>query len=96
MKDYDLDIKVKRDRFGKIVSGLALGEILHQNQAIIISIRQGDLKASPSIGVGLEDYLLSHDLSGLQREIRQQMELDGQRVNQVQVTSRLIILDAKY
>lgn len=96
MTDYDLDIKVERDRFGKIMSGLVVGDILHQNQAVILSIRKGELKENPSVGVGLADMLLEHDLNAVQREIREQLEMDGQKVETVQVTQKSITINAKY
>lgn len=96
MTDYDLDIKVERDRFGRIMSGLVVGDILHQNQAVILSIRKGELKENPSVGVGLADMLLEHDLNAVQREIREQLEMDGQKVETVQVTQKSITINAKY
>lgn len=96
LTDYDLDVKVKRDSYGRIISGLAVGDILHQNQAVILSIRKGELKENPSVGVGLQDMLLEHDTDAIRREIRQQLELDGQKVAAVSVTSREITIDANY
>lgn len=96
LKDYDIEVKVKRDSYGKIVSGMIIGDVLHQNQAIILSMRKGDLKENPSIGVGLSDLLLEHNLLSIRSEIRQQLELDGQTVNSIKVTESSIVIDAKY
>lgn len=96
LKDYDLDVKVKRDKNGRILSGLALGDILHQNQAIILSIRKGELKENPSVGVGLPDMLLNHDLRAIRNEIRQQLEMDGQTVDKIVVTPTLVEIKAHY
>ena len=96
LTDYDIAIKVKRDRFGRIESGLIVGDILHQNQAIILTMRKGDLKENPSIGVGLPDMVLEHNLMAVRNEIRQQLEMDGQRVNSVNVTSAAVQIDANY
>lgn len=94
--DYDIAVKVKRDRFGRIESGLIVGDILHQNQAIILAARKGDIKENPSIGVGLSDMVLEHNLMAVRNEIRQQLEMDGQRVNSVNVTSAAVHIDANY
>lgn len=94
--DYDIAVKVKRDRFGRIESGLIVGDILHQNQAIILTMRKGDLKENPSIGVGLPDMVLEHNLMAVRNEIRQQLEMDGQRVNSINVTSAAVQIDANY
>lgn len=96
LNDYDIEVKVKRDSYGKIVSGMIIGDVLHQNQALILSMRKGDLKENPSIGVGLSDLLLDHNLLSIRSEIRQQLELDGQTVNSIKVTESSIVIDAKY
>lgn len=96
LTDYDIAVKVKRDRFGRIESGLIVGDILHQNQAIILTMRKGDLKENPSIGVGLPDMVLEHNLMAVRNEIRQQLEMDGQRVNSINVTSTAVQIDANY
>ncbi len=94
--EYDLAFKVEKDRYGKIISGLQVGDILHQNQAVILAIDKGELKENPSIGVGLPNMLLEHDLTAIRSEIRQQLELDGQTVASVQVTSKTVTINAKY
>ncbi len=94
--DYDIDIKPVRDKNGRIISGLVVGDILHQNQAIILSIRKGELKESPSVGVGLTDMLLTHDLTAIKNEIRQQLELDGQTVEKIVVTPTQVAIEAHY
>lgn len=94
--EYDLAFKVEKDRYGKIISGLQVGDILHQNQAVILAIDKGELKENPSIGVGLPNMLLEHDLTAIRSEIRQQLELDGQTVTSVQVTSKTVTINAKY
>lgn len=96
LTDYDIAVKVKRDRFGRIESGLTVGDILHQNQAIILTMRKGDLKENPSIGVGLPDMVLEHNLMAIRNEIRQQLEMDGQKVNSINVTSAAVHIDANY
>ena len=96
LTDYDIAVKIKRDRFGRIESGLIVGDILHQNQAIILTMRKGDLKENPSIGVGLPDMVLEHNLMAVRNEIRQQLEMDGQRVNSINVTSAAVQIDANY
>lgn len=96
LTDYDIAVKVKRDKFGRIESGLIVGDILHQNQAIILTMRKGDLKENPSIGVGLSDMVLEHNLIAVRNEIRQQLEMDGQRVSSIKVTSAAVHIDANY
>lgn len=96
LNDYDIEVNVKRDGYGKIVSGMIIGDVARQNQAIILSMRKGDLKENPSVGVGLSDLLLDHNILSIRSEIRQQLELDGQTVNYVKITESSIAIDAKY
>lgn len=94
--DNDLDIKVERDATGRVVSGLVLADTLHQNQALILVLHKGELKDDISVGVGIADMLLDSDVIGYRREIREQMEMDGQTVNAVEITSEGIRIDSKY
>ena len=94
--DFDLAIKVQKDKFGKIISGLVVGDILHQNQALLLSMRKGELKENPSVGVGLSDMLLSHNLTEIRNEIKQQLELDGQTVDKIILTPTKIGIEAHY
>ena len=92
----DLDIKVVKDSSGKIESGLVLADILSQNQALILQLHKGELKDDVSVGVGIADMLLDDDVLGWRSEIREQMEMDGQTVNSVEITSDGIVIDSKY
>lgn len=96
LKDYDLDIRVERDPSGKIVFGMVLGDILYQNQALILQLHKGEMHENPSIGVGISDMMLDNDLQLWIREIREQMELDGQTVDSVKIDTGQIIIDSKY
>ena len=94
--DMDLDIKVVKDSSGKIESGLVLADTLSQNQSLILPLHKGELKDDVSVGVGIADMLLDDDVLAWRREIREQMEMDGQTVNSVEITSDGIVIDSKY
>ena len=96
LTDYDVNIDVKRDGDGLIASGLVLGDILAQNQALILSMHKGDLKSDVSVGVGIDRMLLDNDRLGWEREIQEQLELDGQMVEAVEVTNKEIKIQAQY
>lgn len=96
MVDYDLDIKVVHDASGRITSGLVVGDILHQNQALILVFHKGDLKDDVSVGVGIDRMTLDNDRLTWSREIREQLEMDGQKVKDVKVTEKTIKIDASY
>ena len=96
LTDYDVNIDVKRDGDGHIASGLVLGDILAQNQALILTMHKGDLKSDVSVGVGIDRMLLDNDRLGWEREIQEQLELDGQMVEAVEVTNKEIKIQAQY
>lgn len=76
--------------------GLALGEITPQNQAIILQLHPGELKENPAVGCGISDMLLDHDPLRWRQLIREQLELDGQIVQEIKITTMGIIIDARY
>lgn len=96
LEDYDLAVKVEKDNAGKIISGVIIGDTLQQNQALILKMHKGELHEDPSVGVGISDMLLDHDSESWKREIREQMELDGQTVNSVSIEANDIIIDSTY
>lgn len=94
--DYDMAVDVQRDASGLISSGLVLGDILHQNQALILVLHKGDLKSDVSVGVGIDRMLLDNERLTWTREIREQLEMDGQKVEDVRITDKQIIIKAAY
>lgn len=96
MVDYDLDIKVVNDASGRILSGLVIGDILHQNQALLLVFHKGDLKEDVSVGVGIDRMLLDEDRLTWVREIREQLEMDGQKVESVTIDNKSIKIKASY
>lgn len=96
LTDYDLAVDVRRDADGRISDGLVVGDILYQNQALILAFRKGDLKADVSVGVGIDRMLLDNERLTWQREIQEQLEMDGQQVASVEITDREIKINARY
>lgn len=96
MTEYDLEVKVVKDSSGRIVSGLTVGDILHQNQALILLFHKGDLKDDVSVGVGIDRMMLDNDRLSWSREIREQLEMDGQKVKDVTISETTIKIDASY
>ncbi len=77
-----LDLKVAPvyDVYGKIVSGLVVGDTLEQNKAFILLAQPGDFKFMPTLGVGIEDMILDDDLLAFRHKIRQNFALDGLKI----------------
>lgn len=96
LTDYDLSVDVILDTSGKIESGLVVGDILFQNQALILSFHKGDLKEDVSVGVGIDRMLLDNDMLTWKREIQEQLEMDGQKVESVEIDTKEIKIRASY
>lgn len=94
--DFDIDIKPQHDRFGKITSGVVIGDILAQNQAVILAANKGEIKERPELGVGINDMLLDHNPLYWRTIIREALELDGQKVKNVKITRNNITIDSTY
>nr|DAM78415.1 MAG TPA: lysozyme [Caudoviricetes sp.] len=96
LTDFAPAIRVRRDEQGKITSGLQVGDILRQNQALILALNKGELKERPSVGCGIADMLMDHDPLYWRTLIREQLEMDRQRVNNIRITPKGIEIDATY
>jgi hypothetical protein len=94
--DYDLTIRVKKDSMGKIVSGLTIGDVTYQNQAIILLAQKGELKENPITGVGINDMCNDSDFGMFKREITRQIEGDGQRIKKLVIDTNRMVLEANY
>ena len=79
-----------------ITSGLQVGDTLRQNQALILALNKGELKERPSVGCGIADMLMDHDPLYWRTLIREQLEMDRQRVNNIRITPKGIEIDATY
>ncbi|MGM9817722.1 MAG: hypothetical protein ACI30B_01910 [Paludibacteraceae bacterium] len=85
--DYDLLVKNGR---------MVLGETTPQNQALILGTHKGEWKESPLLGVGLSDVVNDHDWNGWKRTITEQFEMDGQRIDRLEISEKGLTLEAKY
>lgn len=94
--DYEPRIRLVRDEEGRIIEGLTLGETLPQNQALILTLHQGELKEAPAVGCGVSDMLLDNQPLYWRARIREQLEMDGQTVNAIKITTSGIHIDAHY
>ena len=94
--DYEPRIRLVRDEEGRIIEGLTLGETLPQNQALILTLHQGELKEAPAVGCGVSDMLLDNQPLYWRARIREQLEMDRQTVNSIKITTSGIHIDAHY
>ena len=92
-----IGILIDSDYQPLISSGeLQLGEITPQNQAIIIQSYKGELKENPALGVGISDMLLDNDPLYWRVRIREALELDGEVVESIKITSSEVQINAHY
>lgn len=96
LTDFAPTIRVRHDVQGKINSGLQVGDTLRQNQALILALNKGELKERPSVGCGIADMLMDHDPLYWRTLIREQLEMDRQKVNNIRITPKGIEIDATY
>lgn len=96
MKEFVPAFRVRCDAEGKILSGLQVGDILRQNQALILALHKGELKERPSVGCGISDMLLDNDMLYWRNLIREQLEMDKQKINHIKITKTSIFIDAQY
>lgn len=96
LKDYEVDIQVRRGRDGKITGGLVIGDTLRQNQVLLLLLHKGELKERPAVGCGISDMLLDNDPAYWRTVIREQLEMDGQTIHSVKITRTGIRIAATY
>lgn len=93
----DLKIQPIKDTEGKIISGVVIGNTLEQNKAFILLGHPNDFKANPTLGVGIEDILLSTDLLTYRHKIREHFAVDGLKITNLDLYSLdKIQIDAHY
>ena len=92
----DFDIKIVKDQSGKIVQGLYVGDVTRQNTNIILKIEPGELKLSPTVGVGIDKILLDHDYLLYKHRIRQQLDAEGMQVKHLEIKGQNIEINANY
>ncbi len=80
---YDVQVNVQRDANGLITQGWTVGDVLYQNQAIILQVQPSEIKEQPFIGVGIGDCLLDNDFLKWRQRVRMHMEMDGQTISNV-------------
>ena len=95
--NHDLQINVCRDSSGLITQGLVIGDITHQNQELIILCEKGEIKSSPTKGVGIRTFLDDETPENLIRNVRTELSMEGMQVDKVYFEKDgNLIIEAKY
>lgn len=94
---FDLDIQIKKDTSGKIISGVVLGPTLEQNMACLLIAEPGDYKGNADLGVGLRSALLGEDLLEYRHQIKEQFAKDGINIKHLDLYNlNKFSIDAEY
>lgn len=93
---HDLEIVVTRDAQEKIIAGLQLGDVTNQNIHTILKAQPGEIKESPTVGVGIDNILLDHDYLLYKHKVRQQLDAEGMQVNYLEIDGQNIEINANY
>ncbi len=75
---------------------LNVKDALRQNQSLLLESNKGEWKQSPTVGVGVNNYLKDTNLLGLKAEIKRQLQQDGMTINKLEVNYSKIKVDANY
>ncbi|MCE7990442.1 MAG: oxidase [Roseivirga sp.] len=78
--DEGFDLQIENQDFN-------IGESTRQNQGLILMANKGEFKQHPFMGVGLKLYVEDDRLGALRVELTKQLELDGMKVERVNVFS---------
>lgn len=97
LQTIDLKIDVVRDAEGLITQGLVIGDILNQNQALILLASPGEFKFNPTLGVSIQDLLLDDDYLRFRHRIHEHLTKDGMKVKQVELSiNKPLKIEASY
>jgi hypothetical protein len=75
---------------------IAIGEVTEQNQFLLLKANKGEIREDPLCGIGIDNMLLEHNFTAIRKEIINQVERDGQRINKCVVSESGVFLDAEY
>lgn len=89
-------IDVVRDSTGMISSGLVVGDILYQNQYMILTAQKGEFKEYPTLGVGINDLVNDDDLNAWKKTIREEFAKDNLKIDKLSITTSGMELKAYY
>lgn len=64
---------------------LVIGESTRQHQQLLLLTHKGELREFPTVGVGIQDWVLDDNPGSLNGEIKRQFEGDGMDVQQVKL-----------
>ena len=87
----DFDLIIEKGDF-------KVGESTNQHQKLLLLMNKGEIKQFPTIGVGLNGFLLDDaDTNELRRAIQEEFEADGMEIRRLSISEETNIeIDAIY
>ena len=86
VENIDLKVTVLRGDDNKIISGLAVGSTMAQNQAVMLIANPGEFPFNPTIGVAIDELILDNDYLRFRHRIRDHFAKDGLIVKRVELS----------
>lgn len=93
---YDLKIKIQYDAQHKIKQGITLEETTPQNQTLILINNPGENKEYPTLGCAIKEITNDNQFAHYKQLITQQLEQDGQTIEQLIINQNGLTLEAHY
>jgi len=81
---------------GLIVSAMRIGNILYQNQYMILTAQKGEFKESPTLGVGITDMANDDNLEDWKKTIREEFKKDGMKIEKITISDTGMEIKAQY
>ena len=82
-----------------IVNGdLVIGNSNVQHQDLLLIAQQSSFKQSPYVGVGIENFLMDDDVTGIVGKVREEFIKDGQQLTSINYNEQTeqLTYDADY
>lgn len=81
----------------KIVNGaMVVGEVSEQNQYVILTVNKGEIKETPTLGIGIDTYTNDNNTDELKHSIRENFRMDGLTIRKMSIEQGKININADY
>ena len=87
--DENYDLKITNGDF-------TVGESTRQHQAILLLCEKGENREFPTLGVGVNTWLLEETMGDLNSEIKREFARDGMNVQKVKIEDGQLNIIAQY
>jgi hypothetical protein len=75
---------------------LVVGESDRQHQVLLLRLEKGELRATPTRGVGIQSWVLSENPAALNAAVKREFQRDGMRLHRVRTVAGQPEIHATY